>query len=663
MRTINAFECWPFPDREELNQHKIKSMLPPMAVPKRSRSHRRRRSKHLNFLDRSNICFTDVGGTSAPRENLFIRSNWRPHKIEDIIDRKKGKEKCFPNPTPPQLVVPLPPPPPSPPIPTYPSMPPPPPRPPKTQLLSPSLSQVENMLTVFVLDDEEEEDPQMVSEFRKSMKRYNVEPPKLNEGSLTLEEEKEELEINSHVIDAETTKELQPRLPMKRSLNKNLMMASKINFAVNREHNLKIKIKEKDEELIASKEETAKLELQNPGINGSKMLKGRTLKPNADMIGKSRFFPKKDKMGVRNNNVELNFNGMSNIKMNQADKSSKRGSCNGLPVNQENVVVVKQELFDPIVRDPFIQQNKQDKVSPKESPGVISQSSSLPIISVKGRDVSTSRSNKEKEKQHVMVRDFPVREESKRRNYKLEPYSSSQLQISSEKVFRPRNFPSNPVMKNPNAAFLHSHHVSANQSLGDSRNAGSNFPEKFRARTNLEGLVFQPPLSNAEMNDRKRGYHDASSTLMLPFSSPPSTWLSSSTSTSTSTRERLFRPTSSNGFHQNTWNLNFNASSSIHSTKAMYPPNFVKNANVCHVPIVHPTPIVNQPSAIKSSHHTFSKTRKRRAVEIIDFTNPHKLPNVGASSESNTGEAETDTSDVARSHLGVDPNVQVRALP
>lgn len=407
------------------------------------------------------------------------------------------------------------------------------------------------------------------------------------------------------------------------------------------------------------------------------------LKPDAYTIGKSRFFPKKDKKGVRNNNVELNFIGMSNIKMNHPEKSSKIGSYSGLHVNnisnqcsQENVIVVKQELFDPIdsewkhVRDPFIKQNEQDKVSPKECPDVISPGSSLPIMSLKGRDGSIGRSLKEKETQHVMLTDFPIREEFKRRHYyeggaRIKPHSGSQLQISSEKVFQPVNLPSNPILQtnilrnNPNSLFLQNNHISHNQSLGDIRNVGSNFQEKFIGRINPRGHVFQPSLSNAEMNDRKMGHHDTSSPLRLPLSSPPSTWLPSLTST----HERLLRPISSNSFPPNTWNMNFSTSTSNHPMKAMYPPNSLKNSNVYHVPIVQPTPILNQPSSIKGSHHAFANSRKRRAVEIIDFTNPHKLPYVGANSESNIGEDEIDTSDVPRSRIGVDPNAQVKAFP
>lgn len=257
MRTINAFECWPFPDREELKQDKIISMLPPMAVPKRSRSRRRRRSRYARNSNRSNICFTDVGGTSASGENLSIRSNLRPRTIEDIFYRKKDRENRLPIPTQSRMLIDFPPPPPPPPIPTYPSMPPPPPRPPKTQLSSPSFSQIENMLNIIVLDDEEDEDPQMVSKCRKGTETLNVELPKSNEGCLTLDEEKEEVEINSLVVDVERTKELRSKFPMKRSSNKNLMVASKTNFAVNGEHNIKIKKKDKYEvkveELNASK--------------------------------------------------------------------------------------------------------------------------------------------------------------------------------------------------------------------------------------------------------------------------------------------------------------------------------------------------------------------------------------------------------------------------
>lgn len=252
MRTINAFECWPFPDKEELKHDTIMSMLPPMVVPKRSRSCRRRRSRDVRNLNRSNICSTD-GGTSASGENLSIRSNSRPRKIEDIIDLKKDKEKHLSMPTPPQKLINLPPPPSLPTIPTYPSMPPPPPRPPNTQLFSPSLSLIENMLNIIVLDDEEDEDPQMVSKFRKGMKRLNVELSKSNDGCLTLEEEKDELEINSLAVDIETTEESPLKFPMKRSLNKNLMVAPKINFAVNGENNMQIKKKDKDEELTTSK--------------------------------------------------------------------------------------------------------------------------------------------------------------------------------------------------------------------------------------------------------------------------------------------------------------------------------------------------------------------------------------------------------------------------
>ncbi|KAI5409563.1 hypothetical protein KIW84_055112 [Lathyrus oleraceus] len=595
MRTINAFECWPFPDREELKQDKIISMLPLMAVPKRSRSRRRRRSRYARNSNRSNICFTDVGGTSASGENLSIRSNLRPRTIEDIFNRKKDRENRLSIPTQSRMLIHLPPPPPPPPIPTYPSMPPPPPRPPKTQLSSPSFSQIENMLNIIVLDDEEDEDPQMVSKCRKGTETLNVELPKSNEGCLTLDEEKEEVEINSLVVDAERTKELRSKFPMKRSSNKNLMVASKTNFAVNGEHNIKIKKKDKYEVKVEE-------------LNASKSIQ----KPNAYVTEKSRFFSKKEKKGVRNNNVELNISRMTNIKMNPLEKSGKRGSYSGLPVNnisnpcsQENISIVKQELFDPIDSE----WNKQDK----------------------GRDVSIGRSSKEKKKQHAGVRELPFPEDGA----KIKPHSGSQLQISSEKVFRSMN-------------------------VGDSRNTGSNFPDKSKARTNPQGLIFQPSLSNAEMNDRKGGHHDASSPLRLPFSSPPSTWLSSSTAT----RERLLRPTSSNSFPPNTWNLNFTTPSSNHPSNAMYPPTSVKNFNVPHLPIVQSTPIANQPSFVKSSYHSFINYRKRPAVEIIDFTNPRKLQNVGANSENNTREIETDISDVLRSRLGVDPNAaQVRAFP
>lgn len=231
-----------------------------------------------------------------------------------------------------------------------------------------------------------------------------------------------------------------------------------------------------------------------------------------------------------------------------------------------------------LLRNPFVEQNKHDKMSnhkgygmipPKESSGLISPSSSQPTMRLMGKDVPIGRSSKEK--QQFVGGDLWVDEESRRSHYsedaakdktllgrcfKQDRVSGSQLQMSTENVLQPVRFQGNQALqstllvKGPNSEFHNlQSNISQNGSLGVSRNACSNvhhftqapsssaiyqrshgdLPEQFIARANPQGLSFQsqvlpnpcnfrqPTLSNGELNDRKKHHHVTNSAFGFPF--------------------------------------------------------------------------------------------------------------------------------------------------
>ncbi|XP_061374290.1 uncharacterized protein LOC133316548 [Gastrolobium bilobum] len=236
-----------------------------------------------------------------------------------------------------------------------------------------------------------------------------------------------------------------------------------------------------------------------------------------------------------------------------------------------------------LMRNPFIEQNQRDKVpnhkvngmvSPKESSGPISPSSSQPTMRLMGKDVPIGRSSKEK--QQFARGDLWADEESRRRHYsedaakenslsgrccKNDWISGSQLQMSTEhglqsvKIQSNQAFQSTLLMKGPNSAFLNQqrNHVSQNGYLGVSRIASSNLhhithaptscalynrapddlPVQFISGAKPQGLSlqsqelptpcnFSQPTSsiNGELNDRKKHHHATNSAFGFPFLHP-----------------------------------------------------------------------------------------------------------------------------------------------
>jgi len=175
MRTINAFECWPFELKEDLTQEEINSMLPPMTNPNNlsrfvsQNDVLRRQSPQQSDQRNSNKIILDANDVaSTSREKLLSRSKLRRRSIAEIFDKKKDDEK-------PQAMLATP---------NYPLTPPfPPPQPTKDLHVSSSSSfQIGNLLNVIVLEDNEEEDEQMVSKFRhsKQLEALRSEPESLN---------------------------------------------------------------------------------------------------------------------------------------------------------------------------------------------------------------------------------------------------------------------------------------------------------------------------------------------------------------------------------------------------------------------------------------------------------------------------------------------------
>ena len=91
MRTINAFECWPFNFEKELTHENIQSMLPPMDIPMQKSEtpehNEKRKSKKLN----KRVQDADIASTLG--EKSLTRSKLRRHTIEEIFNGKKADKK------------------------------------------------------------------------------------------------------------------------------------------------------------------------------------------------------------------------------------------------------------------------------------------------------------------------------------------------------------------------------------------------------------------------------------------------------------------------------------------------------------------------------------------------------------------------------------------
>jgi hypothetical protein len=91
MRTINAFECWPFDSEKELTHENIRSMLPPMDISMQESEtpehNEKRKSKKLNKRVRD----VDIASTSG--EKSLTRSKLRRRTIEEIFNGKKDDKK------------------------------------------------------------------------------------------------------------------------------------------------------------------------------------------------------------------------------------------------------------------------------------------------------------------------------------------------------------------------------------------------------------------------------------------------------------------------------------------------------------------------------------------------------------------------------------------
>ncbi|KAJ1407955.1 hypothetical protein SESBI_23988 [Sesbania bispinosa] len=322
----------------------------------------------------------------------------------------------------------------------------------------------------------------------------------------------------------------------------------------------------------------------------------------ADMIDKSFLLPGWGKGSVRNNCMEHDFLVCHSILMRHVVQKTLQHQVypfahyparlgvtelhgkERADIYQHNSDRCSNNYVQPqdselnLMRNPFIEQNKWDKmpshkgygmVPPKESSGLISPSSSQPTMRLMGKDVPIGRSSKEE--QQFVGGDTRVDEESRRRHCcedatkdnsllgrcsKQDWLSGSRLQISSENFLQSEKFQSNQelrstlLMKGPDSEFLNlrSNHVSQNGSLGVCKNARSNlhhitqvptscaiynrapdsFPEQLIVGAKPQGLSFQsqvlptynfsqPSSSNGEMNVRKKNHHVTNSALEFPI--------------------------------------------------------------------------------------------------------------------------------------------------
>jgi hypothetical protein len=144
MRTVNAFQCWPF-DLGQLSQEDIQSNLPPMTAKDDSRR-QIETDDSLREVSRNDAI-------ALKKEKLSRRRKSRLYTFTEIMDRKNDAENLPQT----QVVVPLPSPPSSPP--NFPAI-----VPPKPQPLN---TQTEELMNVIVLDDEEEEASQLITQFRR----------------------------------------------------------------------------------------------------------------------------------------------------------------------------------------------------------------------------------------------------------------------------------------------------------------------------------------------------------------------------------------------------------------------------------------------------------------------------------------------------------------
>jgi hypothetical protein len=172
MRTVNAFQCWPF-DLGQFSQEDIQSNLPPMTV--KDDNHRQiETDDSLREVSRNDAI-------ASKKEKSLKGRKSRLCTFTEIMDRKNDAENLPQT----QVVVPLPPLPSSPL--TFPAI-----VPLKPQPLN---TQTEDLMNVIVLDDEEEEASQLITQFRRrsvgsrsdqyplkeifTVSEINVAPPKV----------------------------------------------------------------------------------------------------------------------------------------------------------------------------------------------------------------------------------------------------------------------------------------------------------------------------------------------------------------------------------------------------------------------------------------------------------------------------------------------------
>ncbi|PNY12349.1 hypothetical protein L195_g008978 [Trifolium pratense] len=248
--------------------------------------------------------------------------------------------------------------------------------------------------------------------------------------------------------------------------------------------------------------------------------------PNASSrtyMDKSSFVPEKQMnfngLSLDSNGKIIKFSSSGKVEMNQPDKSSKlRGSFSGLPVGysphhssreslsigERNVASntlqnqATQELFNRIdselklIRDSSIQQNKEDKILPKESSSLISPCYSQPRMStLKGKDA-----------------------------VKHKPHSGSKLQISPDNLYQPVKLERSKPLPTGGIS-MKSHkfqqgNLHQNRSIGSVGRTGSSIiSDPFRSRTIPQGLFAAPALNN--------GTSSAFELSQLP-PPPPSSW-------------------------------------------------------------------------------------------------------------------------------------------
>ncbi|GAU50188.1 hypothetical protein TSUD_131430 [Trifolium subterraneum] len=646
MRTVNAFQCWPF-DLGQLSQEDIQSKLPPMNTTNDGR----RRVETNNSLGEVSQN-DDVASTG---EKSLSRRKSRLRTFTKIIDLKNDAEKRPQT----QVVVPLPPLLPPPPASTYPEMGPPPPR--------SSNTQIGDLMNVIVVDDDEEEDSQLITQFRRRLEGPRSDQYPLDEIFMAAEinvasmGNAAKLKLQNPVSNEpkklkDTLGDSDAAAQEKKWYSKNLSEGEKIHCHYEGPSSIVLASSVEKDKFCGSDEGTENLKRKElclniqmkQNSNGSavqKFLKScanqeksMPLVKKSKSLSKVTFcddnlvqFAKGDTPKVQfssnaepfqsaaanlnassRTHMEQNFNGLSldsngklikfsssgKVAMNQPERSSNlRGSFSGLAVinsphhsRQENLSIGERNVAPNTLQNQIKQVllNRIDS-EPKliKGPCILPKESSSLISPCSSQPRMSTLKGREiqigRDKQKRV--DFRVPEES-RMHFSEGGLKQKSYTGSKLQISTENLF--QPV-KLESSRFQQSNlHFSQNRSLGSvSINSSTNISDPFPSRTISQRLISNPLLNNGILNDRKRNHNGTCSAFELshlpPPPPPPSSWC---------------------------------------------PPT----------PIVQPAhvSVTNQPSPINrytvkgtaKDNLQFSSSRKRSATEFIDLTKPNKLPNL-----------------------------------